>query len=103
MIESDTLGLLERMVVYEPNRSLVDEVTNPVIPQAPAGNILISKFDYTNDHGGRRINREDSGTAFASTQANMFKYIARRGRSPLPPCTMEPPATALTRSATGPR
>ncbi len=37
----------------------------------------ISKFDYTNDAIGRRTAREDSGSAFALTQANVFAYNQR--------------------------
>jgi RHS repeat-associated protein len=71
MISGYTLGNLTRNVAYEANRNLVDSVTN-------AWNATtISAFAYTNDAAGRRTNREDSGSAFASTLTNTFGYNSK--------------------------
>jgi RHS repeat-associated protein len=56
---------------YEPHRDLIAAVSNTF------GGTLVSAFDYANDALGRRTERADSGTAFASTQANAFGYNAR--------------------------
>ncbi len=72
MIEGYTLGDLKRTVTYEPNRNLVDAVTNTWNTAT-----TLSAFDYTNDAAGRRTARADSGTAFTSTLANVFGYNVR--------------------------
>jgi RHS repeat-associated protein len=72
VIDGYTLGDLERTVTYEPNRNLVDTLTNTWDDTT-----TLSAFDYTNDDAGRRTGRDDSGTAFASTQANVFAYNSR--------------------------
>ena len=66
-----TQGNLTREVTYETNRDLVDTVENKY------GTTTVSKFDYTNDTLGRRVNREDTGSAFASAQENVFGYNLR--------------------------
>jgi RHS repeat-associated protein len=71
LISGYTLGDLTRTVTYENNRNLIDTVANTW------DTTLISQFDYTNDKAGRRTDREDSGTAFASTQNNTFSYNDR--------------------------
>ena len=65
------LGDFSREVDYESNRNLVDTVTNRV------ESTVISAFEYTNDAAGRRTGRDDTGTAFSSTQANTFGYNSR--------------------------
>ncbi|MCC5846265.1 MAG: RHS repeat-associated core domain-containing protein [Verrucomicrobia bacterium] len=55
----------------ENNRNLIDTVANTW------DTTLISQLDYTNDKAGRRTAREDSGTAFTSTQNNIFGYNDR--------------------------
>ncbi len=71
LVSGYSLGNLTRTVTYETNRNLVDIVENTY------GAAAISKFDYTNDAIGRRTGREDSGSAFASTQGNVFGYNLR--------------------------
>jgi RHS repeat-associated protein len=71
MINGYTLGNLTRTVAYEANRNLVNTVTNTWNAST------ISAFDYTNDAAGRRTNREDSGSAFASTLTNTFGYNSK--------------------------
>ena len=71
MINGYSISDFNRSVAFEAQRNLVSIVSNAY------DNVSLSRFAYTNDAAGRRTNREDSGSAFASTQANSFGYNAR--------------------------
>jgi len=72
LIKGYTLGGLKREISYETNRNLINTVSNTWNTVT-----TLSAFDYTNDDGGRRTNREDGGTSFTSTQANTFGFNVR--------------------------
>jgi hypothetical protein len=71
MINGYSIGDFSRSVAYEAQRNLVSVVSNAY------SNVSLSRFAYTNDAAGRRTNREDSGTAFASTLTNNFGYNSK--------------------------
>jgi YD repeat-containing protein len=74
IISGYTSGPLAVTKTYEPQRDLITSVSNHVNHVNP---VLISAYDYANDALGRRISRQDSGLAFAQSQANTFGYNQR--------------------------
>ena len=71
LISGYTAGSLTVTKTFEPHRALITQIRN----ETPLG--IISQYDYTNDALGRRVARQDSGLAFAQSQANTFGYNHR--------------------------
>gem|GEM_PF-812175 len=75
MLNAVKIDDFQREVGYEPHRNLIKRVLNTHTDIDAI--YVLSEFVYSNDAGGRRINRTDDGQAFESTQENIWGYNER--------------------------